>query len=643
MSHPTDDSASTAPTMLGPENSASPQPEPAPIEDVPTTPSASQVIRPGREGQLMRRAGVGLAALGTCLVAAPHVSSAAARALAPLAAPELVGSVGIAAGLLLFLGGLLRRSLAEIRGSLATVNAETAHLAELMHETQVLGSSVDCVQLANQELKLGVAGIQKQIERLTEIASDPNNTVSIFRLAASVDQLHARLDISIQNRLEGMRQQFTEMFTRSEKYGLELGARIGDLGQRVREELAAQQRALAEQLERTHAIAARAGAGVEANSKAAARIEAQIASGRESHEHALELISAEWTRGANALNSELGELGLRLESRIASQSGSVDERLDRIDGALESMSVDGLQRAARLNTGLEELGSELERRIQERSGSVEERLERIDDALEAASLEWTQRAALLNTGLEELGSEIVRRIQERSGSMDKRLERIDTALERSGKERDELARDHAARLDQGLAAHSTALQQSVDSVAEIARRVEELSGELNAVLAELGPFLAGQHEVLRVALAEGIEQVHTVSTQSGVAAEESLKAVARLESSLHDSREATTQALVLLREDLGNVAAQRNAEALELEAGLAQLAQALTDLAGDARPREQSSAPSEALELPRDWAPSEAEVERFEAPAIPDSPAEPHPEPPPALPTSLDYRSDVIS
>jgi len=676
------DQAATDAALLGPEDPALTQPEPAQVADGLPTAGTSQAARPGREGKRMRVAGIGLAVFGTCLAAAPHVSSAAARALAPLSAPELVGCVGIACGLLLIFGGLLRRSLVEIRGSLETVNAETARLAELAYETQVLGSSVECVQQANQELKHGVAGIQKQIERLTEIASDPNNSVSMFRLAASVDQLHARLDISIKDQLKGMRQQFGELVERTEKSGFELGARIADLGQRLSEEHVAQQAALAERLEPTHAITTRSAAGVEANLKAAARIEAQIAAGREAQaealesmvvelmrgtealsrgleelggrlerriagqagplderleriDGALESMSVDWLQRAALLNSGLEELGGRLERRIAGQAGPLDERLERIDGALESMSVDWLQRAAQLNTGLEELGGRLERRIAGQAGPLDARLERIDGALASMSVDWLQRAALLNTGLEELGSELARRIQERTGSLDRRLERIDVALERSGKERDELARGLAARLEQELAANSTALEQRVESVAELARRAEQLGGELNAMLAALGPGLAEQHDALQLALAEGIERVHTVSTQSGVAAEESLKAVARLETSLHAAREASTQALAFLHEDWSKDAAQRDAQALEIAARLAQLVDTLTDLAG-------AASRADAHDLERDDSPSEAVCEHVEAPGIPDQAAELHPEPPPALPTSIESRSELI-
>jgi hypothetical protein len=188
------------------------------------------------------------------------------------------------------------------------------------------------------------------------------------------------------------------------------------------------------------------------------------------------------------------------------------------------------------------------------------------------------------------------------------------------------------------------------------------------MLAKLGSSTTGQHEVLRAALTEGLELVHAVSTQTGVAAEESLKAAARLEASLHESRECSRQELASIHEAWSADAAARiswtvefaarlEQELAEHSARLTQLAEALTELAGAASrpverqgevsrllasPRELSFGPPEPPELAHDWTPSSEQQELLEARGRLEPAAELVLEPPPALPSSsVESRSDI--
>ncbi len=322
----------------------------------------------GPRGASLRSVGIGLGVLGACLAAAPHVSAWAARALAGLVAPELYGGLLITAGLGLFIGGLLRRTLTGIRSSLSELSSETARLDEL-------SDSVEQVQHSNQDLKLGLSELQQRLERLTEIASDPEHTVSMFRLAASVDQLGARLDIFIKDQFKSMQQ------------------RLAELEKLFGEQHTAQRQAWVEGFAKADAGAARAAEG----------------------------ISASLLKTATALNEGQSELGARIAQHIQEQTTYVAECLGQLDGSL-------LRSASERDALARELGARLERQLAERTAELQQGFV----PLAAAAQRAEQAEGRLPSMLDQLQAHVAAQHQALQLALEQGLVRVQTVSTETG-------------------------------------------------------------------------------------------------------------------------------------------------------------------------------------------------------------------
>lgn len=598
-----EDPASAPETVLleGAPLALEPQPEAeAPPVRFTMRETVAPVARKGGASLLL--AGVGLALFGAALAGAPHVSVKAARLLAPLGAPELYGGLLIGAGLVLYIGGVLRRSLSGIRNSLADLRTETSRLDQVSHDTQNLCSTVDQVQASNEESKTALASLQKRIERLTEIASDPDHTVSMFRLAASVDQLGARLDLFIKEQFKSMNQQLGGAVGQAQQIERNLLGKLAEfetqIGAQVGKQLTAQRQALTEGFERTAASTARASSGIEANLTAAARLEAQLAEHKQALGHAVEALSAGQVKSADRIEGRLAEhkkaLGAAAESLAAEQvkavvhiEGRFAEQQQALGSTVESLGADQLKATAALQESLNGLGARFEQQLQEQTSYVAECLGQLSGTL------------------------------------------------------DQSGRELAGRLVEQIAEQSSGLQQSLAPLAEAARASAGSEERVFALLADLEKHVNDQVQNLQIAMAEGLERARVVTSETYEAATDGLQAAARLEARVNECQESLNRSFAATREDwktgMGQLGAtverevktgnERNSHSIavtkrieiEIAANSSRLERIADELRGLA---------SLALEI-RDA--------RYTAPA----PMQIVAEPPPALPVQRDTPSDV--
>jgi len=618
-----------APVALEPEPEAASESVRFTMREV-ATPAAP----PSSKGNVyLWLAAAGLVLLGAGLAGAPHASAWAARKLAPLRAPELYGGLLITAGLGLFIGGVLRRSLTGIRGALAELSAETSRLDQVSHDTQTLCTTVEHVQASNEESKAALANLHKRIERLTEIASDPDHTVSMFRLAASVDQLGARLDLFIKDQFKSMNQQLGSAVGQAQQIERNLLGRLTELGTQVGtqlgDQLSAQRHALTEGFERTAASTARASSGIEANLTAAGRIEGQLTEHKKALALAVETLAAERAKALarvearlaehkQALHSAVDSLGAgqvdaveRIEGTLAQYQqalgGVVDslaagqvDAAERIEGTLAQYqqvlrsSVDGLaaeqgkslarvegklaehrqalgsavdslaagqmksveriearfaEHKKALTVAAESLAAEQVKAVVHIEGRFAEQQQALGSTVESLGADQLQATAALHASLTGLGERFEQHLQEQTTYVAECLGQLDGALDRSGRERDTVTRELAARLEQQLSEQSKGLQLDLAPLAEAARRSAGTEDRLYTLLAELETHVAAQVQNLQLAMAEGLERTRVASSETYEAATEGLQAAARLESRVHECQENLSRAFSSTRED----------------------------------------------------------------------------------------------
>ena len=183
-----------------------PAAEPAAAKPAPEPDNALDQFSPAAPSptptEMYRALGLAVAFGGFGLAAAPYLSGQAAEMLKPLGNTMLPACTLIICGLVLFGVGVLRRTLFSIRGEVEYIANETPFLGQIADQGRALQREFADVETALGASREDMRTLQGFVEQLMELATNPEFEVSLFRMAASLDQLGARLDVTMKDRLD---------------------------------------------------------------------------------------------------------------------------------------------------------------------------------------------------------------------------------------------------------------------------------------------------------------------------------------------------------------------------------------------------------------------------------------------------------
>jgi hypothetical protein len=435
--------------------------------------------------------GLLLVALGTGLAFLPLGADAAnAGAFRPYSAALILG------GLTLCAFRVQQRRIRELQSSLEEVGAQTAHLERIAGD---LGT----VQVAGATLTEDMGKLLAQVSRLTELTTDSENTTSLFRLAASVDQLGQRIDTRTLKHLETIGQALEKadaradegaqatarvekilqsqqdlwskhleaLIQRSSLVGDQVAARLDDLGERVERQAAVEAAALRDGFE---GLAGRLDRAERGQASAAEQLEARC-------EHSAQSVA----RVATALD----ELGKRVEEQVAMQAACLQEGFEGLVGRLD-----------RAERGQASAAAQLETRCEHSAQSVARVASALDELGERAERQQALQAASLQAGFE---------------GVDSRFDRVEraqvSAVEQLSKHLLEQLMERVERL---LAGHVQDLEQRLAPVADQAKQASHrVASGIHTLGSSLGEYARSQQASFKQAQEQAAEAARAASRE----------------------------------------------------------------------------------------------------------------------------------
>jgi hypothetical protein len=300
--------------------------------------------------------GLSLTTLGVGIVLAPNVSARAAEWLDRLGGLSVHAGTLIVGGLVLFTVNVLRQTLSDIRRSLEAVGHETGRLEQIAIDGHTLRASLDTVKHANTALTDDVNKLQVQVKRLTDIVSNPDYTVSIFRLAASVDQLGKNLHMHVKEQFEAVLKRSVTIAEQGEHAERLIASKVEQVNSLLKEQGRLQQAAVQDGFNLLLANSDQIHAGVDKELEAGARIEARIQNQQETIAGGFASQSERAALHAGQVVSGLNDLRGRIDRQIEAYSASLLSRLEAIDRRIDESNRDHASE-------VKELGEQVDARI----------------------------------------------------------------------------------------------------------------------------------------------------------------------------------------------------------------------------------------------------------------------------------------
>jgi len=391
-----------------------------------------------------RTLGLAMTIAGVALGVVPQVFAPAAELLQPLAGSLVPAGTLIVVGMVLFGIGVLHRAIGSLQG-------EVRGIAEGMPMMEWISAQLQFLQREFSLFKSTMGSARKDMDKLNEsvqqllaLVSNQEFETSLFRMAASLDQLGERLDLSIARRIESIRQELSAFKdeTLSANAGLASGLQgldrhlqAQDSGQRDAE---TETRGMLQQS--THEARAQREQQEESFQHLGGelcRIEGELSErlGHQLHElrehvGASALVSAErleegWSEQTRTLG-ELREELLRIERELSDEHTGLGEssaaavreasaRLTELEGQtrelIQQSAENARSRDEQQAEALERVGGELRQLEQQRAQDVDRRLQELGEQVETseqlagerAQERWSECAQALGELREELG------------------------------------------------------------------------------------------------------------------------------------------------------------------------------------------------------------------------------------------------
>ena len=486
-------------------------------------------------------AGLCLAALGALLVAAPMVSTSAAQWLANHVALRAQSGTLLISGLCVFMVSILLRAMRDMRCTLDEVSAESQRLEGIAAGGKRVFETLDQVRIEHMVLSREVVHLQTKLRRLIDIVSNPDYTASMYRLAASVDQLGKEVDSSTKGRFNELQQQLAAMSTHAELAKQQVSADLARIPSLMKEHHDAQQQFVKKGFDRQQSGAEDLEALVEKNLCAATRIEEAIQGQQQASLESYASLLESSKAGAQALASSLNELRDHLDRTIAEHAEIVRTEFSHLDTRLdmgersqptgmgqlsEQLRQQFADHTEDLHQGLNtiaELGGSNSRLVKQELGVLVQRLEQHAQD-QTACLQDAREQAVVATA--SARNEITAQI----GQIEQRIEALRQMHSESQQESSAMTQQAAQSTQREIAAKLSQLESLVeqkaldqrallDQSALAARSAVDAAGrELAASLAALGVQLDLANSEQR----EGIRRTAQESNEANQAARREL-------------------------------------------------------------------------------------------------------------------------
>ena len=353
----------------------------------------------------------GLRTLGLVGAVAGVGLAVGAQVVEPLAAYQVHSGTLIVGGLVLFGAGVLRRALAGIRSTLDCVSNETLRLEQLALDNKGLQDNVREVRDVTSGLRGDVSSLHEQVEKLVAITSDSDFQTSIFKLAASLDQVGARLDVAMKERFQSVQECLEQMGEQADRSGAELTSKLREMGDALEEQGRTRRTAQEESFHKLQAAAAETHGRLDRSIQALERFD-----------HALAASAEESARERSA---GFDELRGHVSQQVEGQSNALHERLDGLEGRFNRVDRDHTSamsqlaerlereltaRSEALQEGLKAIEAMAGQRDEERDGEIEQQLrgqlESLRAIVQEASRAAGEASSEVGEGIAQLGSHI---------------------------------------------------------------------------------------------------------------------------------------------------------------------------------------------------------------------------------------------
>ena len=571
-------------TEEGSETPAAAEPEPAAALTEERAPKRDRRESGGNAPAFVRCqiASLLLLLLGLGLGVAPSLSSKAAEWLEAAGRLHLQAGTLIVAGLLLFTVTVVWRVLWGIRGSLEAVGHETARIEQIAQEGHTLRTSIDTVKYANTTLAQDVSNLQVQIKRLTDIVSNPDYTVSIFRLAASVDQLGKHIEIHMKEQFEGAQRHAGSVADQSNHLQSQLAARLDQVQALAKDQHRIQYGALQEGIAQLVAASSQTNERVEKGLDTGSRIEARIQNQQEQLSAGMDSLLARSNQNTGQIGAALEDLGGRVDRQLGGHVEALQSKLAGIDGR-----IDAGHRAHA--AGIRDLGREISGTLAGQAEEIQQKLRTMAELGNANRQEIAGHVAALGSRMDDQARnqlDAFERVRESGLESSRTLQReISTTLAHLEAQLGETAREHAAVLRKSA--------QESQQAAGTARR------ELAARLEQIGMDLERQGREQQAAIQKAAQELQQVSGTTrrelttrieGLGAELDRQTHEQLEAILRSAQESKSSTHAAQVELAGTVAQlgtrldeRLESRANELSSDLIELAEMLGTVTQDLR------------------------------------------------------------
>ena len=434
----------------------------------------------GTDGGRWKSAAIGLACAGVLLAAAPAIPGPVAGWLHAAGDLQLQGGSLLVAALVALCVGRMQARIAGVRRSVVTVKSDTARIEQIAASGHTLSASIDLVRHANATLTGDVNKLQAQMKKLTEVVSNPDYTVSIFRLAASVDQLGKHLHTQITDRFEALQQRAVSLADQTGQVERQISTRVEQLGAAVKDNHRTHQIAVQEGFAQARAAAEQAIGRLEEGLKSSARIEARVQKQHEVASADLSALSNRQSQATHQLAAALTEIRNRIDRQFEEHAAALLAKLEALDGRIDLSDREQ-------STNLQELGVQLDGRWTDHVEDLKQRLRSIGETTEGGLASLTNRhsqaAHELSASLSEIKNRVDHQFEEHVAALLARLEGLDGRIDVSDREQAANLQSLGAQLEGRWNDQVEEMKQRLRSLAEIADGSRQESASHLGILA----------------------------------------------------------------------------------------------------------------------------------------------------------------
>ncbi|HUR28684.1 MAG TPA: hypothetical protein VM509_10890, partial [Planctomycetota bacterium] len=421
---------------------------------------------------LFRAAGLMLGGIGSLILVMPQMSSVAAEFLASHNTLRSQAGTLIVAGVCMFTYSLLRLTLEDLRGSLDSMSKETTRLKEIAADGVIVRDMVRTVSMENASLTRELLQLQTHLKQLMGIVSNPDFTVSLFRLAASVDQLGKQVHTSQKDQFEQLQQRMHAVAEHLDRAEKQLTGNLLQIPALMRDQHKAQQASAQKSFDLLHSAAEGSEDRLDRSLQATARIESAIHGQQELATEGFVRVLEGSDQNARELAQSLNELRAHLDALIETQSSSVQTEFVALDGKL---ATNARNRAAEIAQLAEQIDRQIDGHVVElqRTWSALTELQGDDhralaEGFDQLSTRFGEHASAQLASIGDVRRDTVQATTAAVNGLVTSLGGLETRLEQQAREQQSLVQETAA----------AAREQADASQREWARCLLELSTQL---------------------------------------------------------------------------------------------------------------------------------------------------------------------